>query len=133
MKVKVSRRKWARGNMGRNGSALLIEEGPAKGKMCCLGFACVQLGIRKNTIQGRGMPQSIIVTPEPESYYGGTAASDKELAILKKSPLVRGRYNSALASKAASINDHPRLTEPQREKLLKDLFRSKGHSIVFVP
>lgn len=55
MKVVVDRKTWLRGEGGEN-SYLKRDDG----KMCCLGFACVQAGLDKDDIAGRYSPADVI-------------------------------------------------------------------------
>jgi len=57
--VKIDRAKWARGRMGGK-SALLNSEN----NMCCLGFACLELGATQHDIFNKSMPYSGLVPQE---------------------------------------------------------------------
>lgn len=132
MKVKVSRRKWTRGGLFDTG--LLVEKGElGEGRMCCLGFACLQMGVRRKVLTGLAMPDDILLADE--TTYNGVEATEKEKQLVRKSALIakNGKKNSKLTERAAAINDNDYMPDAVREKKLKTLFRKFGHTITFVP
>ena len=115
MKIRVSRRRWLRGN--ENGRLL-----DKSGKMCCLGFGARQCGVKAKALLNVGMP--------------GTIADPDCTQALCDSPLLTGdssKWDSVLSEAASGINDDPTITDRQRETQLRALFREHGHQIVFVP
>ena len=116
MKIRVSRRRWLRGN--ENGRLL-----DKSGRMCCLGFGARQCGVKAKALLNVGMP--------------GTIADADCTQALYDSPLLCGensKWDSVLSEAASEINDDPTiLTDRQRETQLRTLFRKHGHQIVFVP
>lgn len=121
MRVKVSRRRWGTGKLG---GYLLAgpEDGPGAGKMCCLGFACRQIGLSASAIKSHTMPVDLVKHDD---------------LLIKKGLCVRSEdgylRNSTLAARAAEINDQDGLTRREREQKLRKLFKAHGHTIVFVP
>ena len=111
MKFTVKRSKWARG--GKNGKARLRNK---DGNMCCLGFVCRKLGAKVADINQQYFPSNTIFN----SKFLETFPSDPET----------GRMFENIA---AHINDDADLAPNTREAHLKELFRSRGHKIVFVP
>ena len=124
MKVSVSKKRWGR---GMTGGSLLGTTQRNKGKMCCLGFACRQLGIRASVMAGVGYPVTLF----------HRALTARERTVLRQSPLLGGCYgttmDSSLARRAALINDNAVLTDAARMTQLRALFKRHGHQIVFVP
>ena len=60
--VIVQRSRWLRGDIKTS----LLRDG--SGQMCCLGFACLALGINKNEIFGRLTPAEIAESSGPNSF-----------------------------------------------------------------
>lgn len=118
MKVRVSIKKWLRGGKSNSGETALLN---SAGQMCCLGFACRQLGIPKKQILHVSMPATVLLR-------------DGTLSKLKNSPLI-GKHglNSRLSLDAADINDNQHINDKSRMTKLRALFKRKGHKIVFVP
>lgn len=114
----VKRSKWARKDdeiesMGN--SALLNYEG----NMCCLGFACKEMGVQENILNGAACPDEV----------GELLPKGNPLTI----ELGGGVCNpSSLSSNAISINDNPGLPSPEKEKQLTKLFKREGIKINFV-
>lgn len=112
MKFIVSRKRWA---TGRDAGKLMHGDR----KMCCLGFCMRQLGAKAKDIQGLAMP-SDLNWPE-------------ETPFTKMVNLPWDDGDTELSEKASNINDDPELTNPEREKRLRKLFKEYGHTIVFRP
>lgn len=124
MIVRVSRKRWGRGEKG--GGQLL----DSHGKMCCLGFACRQVGLKVADIKKAGLPLG--------AYNRIVALDHLVPETFLNSPLLHinsegMRTNSGLSMAAAIINDSLALTDKVRERKLRTLFKKHGHKIVFVP
>jgi hypothetical protein len=117
----ISRRRWFRGGESdTTDSALRIGTAAIKsdvGKMCCLGFYCLLLGVSKEEIRDVGMPEQI--TP-----------SDAEPRIKLPAWLLR-KGERADVNRAAKVNDDPRITDEVRENKLTKIFRRRGVKAVF--
>lgn len=126
MKVIVSRKRWGRGDIG---DGLLNKEG----LMCCLGFACRQLGASAREIEGAGVPAHVC-----EHSKVRPAIKKKLLAspfVIMRGDLSGIKYpgSSKLTNSAVLINDAGDITDKVRESRLKATFKKHGHSIVFRP
>ena len=104
MKFTVNRKRWARG--GKGGDPELRNRSK---NQCCLGFCARQLGYKAHEIQAHDLPTMV------------DASYNRSLCL----PLYRLQRHAAL------INDDAVLKDPERERLLKGLFRSYGHTIRF--
>lgn len=122
MKVTVSKKTWLRGGARITGvvSALLSGE-----KMCCLGFAAIQCGQTRADIRDVDLPGAI--------RLGSLTQELRESPFVQRDMVGTGVITSALARQAADINDDELITDTQRMKRLRALFKSAGHQIVFVP
>jgi hypothetical protein len=106
MKVIVDRTKWLRGQYGQYDSYLLREH---DGKMCCLGFRCEQLGVSRDDLKGKEMPESV------EEW------------------LPEDDWTIAGAGKVAEVNDSRAFDgDAEREAQLIELFAAQGDELVFV-
>lgn len=122
MIVRVSKRRWLRGIPGE--SSLLLGT-----KMCCLGFAARQLGQKAKDIAGVSMP--------------GEMAEDRMTSAMCESPFVRAIQDTLnqrdyfvdtdFSRSAAAINDDGKITDTERMRRLRVLFKESGHKIIFVP
>jgi hypothetical protein len=129
MKFRVSRRRWLRGLLENSlvQSCLLSTAPGYKGKMCCLGFACLQLGQKAVDITDVEFPQDINDEAKTQALI--------DAGLVKKRDLPYGPdyVNSTLSATAAYINDDPDISDRDRERQLRTLFKAHGHQIVFVP
>lgn len=120
----VDRSKWRCGSIGDNAKGLgnktyLLNK---EGFMCCLGHCELQLGRSKKIIFNKSLPSNIFISlsinndNDPfvfKNRYGHVASSD-------------------LSHDAVAINDDYKLTTPERERKLKELFKKHGHTIKFI-
>lgn len=116
----IDRKKWARG--GNGGPACLLN---GNGNMCCLGFLAKACGASNAQIDGVGMPSE-------------TTTGDSQ-----RKPLVSLCYWSNLANVAwpeklfpiefdiSELNDTIPLSDEERERQLKPLFRRIGYTLRF--
>lgn len=153
MKFTVQRSKWLRG--GRNGNnrgvanSVLCQTRSPNHK-CCLGFISEQLGCPIKYLKNKSGPSSLMST----IYYGNGSQSPKEDLDDLPGSFLRffykkrtGTYLSSINGTyedrprwvmkewfkhAMSINDAKNISDEEREKQLKTLFKKHGHTIRFV-
>ena len=117
MHFKVDRSKWRRGHtkmrMETAGPPCLLNE---EGNSCCLGFCALQLGLSPSEIFYVAYPNGI-----------GHPLKD----FNQPGELPGSWLNTLLSVGAAGLNENCELTEAEREKKLKALFRQHGHTISF--
>jgi hypothetical protein len=114
-KFTVRRSKWARGSEG--GDAKLLN---AQGNMCCLGFASCQISrIPKKKLLHACTPEEVF---RGGSFLTDIQRDDGEVSIC----------DNTLTNAAIEINDSLTLTDEDREKQLKALFRKHGVIVKFV-
>lgn len=120
MKFTVYRSKWARGHRtDRHGDKENLLRGLDR-QQCCLGFVARELGCTVKAIESRGVPSSAALTPEAQDFFLAP-----EVGVLwDEKPWIR---------EAAGINDNWYLSDKEREKQLRELFKANGHQIVFKP
>ncbi len=108
--VVIDRKKWYRG-MGTDFSALLGTKEQGHRKMCCLGFACLAIGLKKSQISGKTYPNAV----------------GFDICGLTE----HGR-NASFSTKAADINDDDLIPDAVREKTLRLLAKDHGFTFRFV-
>lgn len=125
MKFTVKRSKWVRGGqkaMHKYGPPQLLN---ANGRMCCLGFVCKKLGASNRELERVGFPSDCTKVSskflELFPDKAGTSSDDPDSCL------------DMFEEEATRINDDSSIAPNTREALLKKLFRSRGHEIVFVP
>ena len=92
-------------------------------KMCCLGFACEQLGVPREKINDFTMPQAVTyIFPEYEAMLA---------PFIEKGHSSHLPANNTLSLVAARINDAFDLTQDEKESQLITLFAEHGHTITF--
>lgn len=108
--VTIVRSEWVRGKEAvETGSALLL----SNGKKCCLGFACLALGVTQGQIDGVGIP--VILSAEvviPAWLRREAPASD--------------------VRKLVGTNDSSRTSDAARERRIKRIFSRHNLKAVFV-
>lgn len=111
----INRKKWLR---GLDEGALLADEGFGKheGKMCCLGFACLRLGVPREALLGQTMPYELKSFKLPK--WLTTEAGDGVLGT---------RLNDVVI-----LNDNPKISNKEREKGVRQFFKANGVSVRFV-
>lgn len=112
----ITRSKWSTPDTfeTKNISSLLC----LNGKMCCLGFACLELGLKEEDILLKSMPVTVINEPS-QFTFPMTNYSNKFV-------------NTAFADTAADINDDEDITNEQREERLTKLFAKNNITLSFV-
>jgi hypothetical protein len=114
----VDRKTWLRGE-GSDDSKLLRE---SDGKMCCLGFACLQLGnVKKDSLKDVQVPVRI---PGKER--------DKLLSTPLEFLISADNESCDIRLEMMTFNDVKGLSYKQREKQLKKLFAAKNIQIKFI-
>jgi hypothetical protein len=134
MDIIVKKKKWSRGNYpnfkcGGNGGNLLNGD---DNKMCCLGFACRQLGLKPKDIMDVGMPSGL------HFGYDHNKRTDEFMKKIEVLVNQRGKKDDryyedrSFVKKAAKLNDDPDITDEVRMTKLTALFKKNGHNITFV-
>lgn len=85
--------------------------------MCCLGHICLQSGVPKEKLVSIGTPEDIL-----DEYETGETTGKINFLLSPK------RLDNFLSEDAISINDDPEISDEERIKKLKVLF--KKHNIV---
>lgn len=114
MKTIVKRALWHRGKSS-NGSMLLTGEG----KMCCIGFTCLQGGMKES---------DILRVTSPSVLFEHEYVFPADLAWL-----VNSRYmeNTDRCTQAMVCNDDTAISATDREEQLKQIYAAAGHEIEF--
>ena len=108
--VVVNCETWARG--GKNGKAALLND---QCHLCCLGFECIQRGLKVKDIKNLGMP--------------ATAANNNLGFDIPG--MTSNLRDTALIQECSRINDDPNINDTTRMSRLKETFRSRGLRIRF--
>ena len=104
--IKISRRRWGRGEKG--GSL----HDPRTHLQCCLGFVCRAYGVPLNAIKGLGYPEAV--------------------ANRLRNRLPRWLREGAVdVDRAVEINDNGSLSSAERERQLRPIFRRHRLRVVF--
>jgi hypothetical protein len=117
----IERRKWYRGK-GSDESVLLN----SRGEMCCLGFDAIANGLSQDCILGMETPAAVVIThrkalTDHPDYFANRVIDTRRL---DQSPEVL---------KAIQHNDNPHITEPDRERFIReDLIALGWDDVVFV-
>lgn len=101
-KVVVDRQKWLRGE-GSADSYLLRSK---DSKMCCLGFACVALGVKKELLEDLRTPCNLY----SEEF-------DKLKGLITRN-IIGAPVNKITCSAAMSLNDCKSISDAEREEEL---------------
>lgn len=108
--VVVNCETWARG--GKNGIAKLIND---QHHLCCLGFECIQRGLKVKDIRDSSMPSLV--------------ASNLGFDIPE---MTSGLRNTVLIQECAKVNDDPGISDIIRMSRLKGIFCNRGLRIRFI-
>ena len=123
----IDRKKWYRGK-GCDESQLY----KSSGKMCCLGFACKQLGGLKTChINGINTPQAVADRLDAKSR---AALLDTPLSFLF-TPYVHDVVdvvNSNECNNLMNINDNMECLDVDRESLIKKIFKQNHIKVKFI-
>jgi hypothetical protein len=119
--ITVDRQKWHRGSSFAQqpqrfagSSALLVSE---TGRMCCLGFACKQLGVPENDLADIGLPGELHVRVKGLNRPWTVKEKEMYPLVATDSQFTETEF----AEKAARINDNTDIDDKEREKQLKAL------------
>lgn len=120
----IDRSKWRCGGddrhkVGRGKISLLN----ASGFMCCLGQTCSQLGVKKKDLLNLAEPSEL------QTDYSGL--SDIFFNLVDEGWNRFFLKNTNLSHDAIDINDDDEIGQTERERKLKELFKSHGHQIKF--
>ena len=130
MRVVVRRHEWNGKELnetwtGQDKNSKLLN---SRGKMCCLGFMCEQLGVSRDAMVGAGYPNTLCDKADSALLetlqtiglvtYGSSYESPGEW------------YNTELSRIAATLNDALMPIESKEADLIK-LFARYGHELVF--
>jgi hypothetical protein len=119
MKFTVNRSTWLRGE-GYEHSALLRQ---VDGKMCCLGFFCLASGLKPYDIINREAPQRLI-DPEQRRSILKSLGEERRQEPMPSDP-------ETILTQLMQMNDSTDLSDAEREEILKELFQSLGHEVIF--
>lgn len=106
----INREKWRYGGDVNDDILGFTQLLNTKGKMCCLGFRCHQLGIPLKALKGKATP--------------GNLSNNWDIPDL----IDKRGFNSVLTGAAISINDNAFISNEDREKRLIELFAK--HDII---
>jgi len=111
----IDRAKWRTATSGKGDTRLLNEEG----FMCCLGFRCNQMGIPKKELLNKTSPSDLYMN------WGIPDLIDMEFW--------KGiDFNTDFSNEAIRINDNSEITSEEREKKIKEHFKTKDIEVVFI-
>lgn len=119
MKYVINEKMWIRGNKDDKGSYLLRTSDQ---KMCCLGFVALQNKLSKENIADKFWPSA--------TYLSHKLA---DLTIKNKWPrwFVYNLRNTKDCEKLMSVNDNPAISDFERKKQIRAIFKKHGDTIVF--
>jgi hypothetical protein len=109
MELVIDRSKWLRGEGDK--SALLRA---SDGKMCCLGFYCLAVGLTENQIRNKGFPQYLYDNPLEKTEGKWLVDGGMDVIFL------------------TDYNDSGALPEKVREEKLTEIFATHGVTVKFV-
>ncbi len=122
-KLVIDRQRWLRGE-GSGDSCLRRER---DGKMCCLGFYCIEAGFTEEDITEKSTPVAI----------AGFDADMRRLAMID--PLLRNYEDeivepsdSELCEELTVINDQQESGETEREARISEKFAEMGVTVEFI-
>jgi hypothetical protein len=96
------------------------------GLMCCLGFACLKLGLSKQRITNQGMPAGAVAVNSPlakQVVEAGLAEFGEKGD--------RSLYDTATASSLSAVNDDVDLNRRDRERQVREYFADIGWKVTF--
>jgi len=128
----VDRSKWRSGGDGKNkigiGATALLNP---SGFMCCLGQTCNQLGVKKVDLVKLGEP-SEIDSDKYKKFPDIFVDIEEDYSYDDEYPIELSFSNSKLSEDAMEINDDEDISQKEREKRLRNLFKEHGHKIKFI-
>lgn len=124
MKFTIDRSKWLRGLGSERFTYLRTPEG----NMCCLGFVCIQLGVHPADILNHRIPISVV---DPGGSHGLSGEPPEPMVGVLLRPGFPKWAQTDLTREAVDINDDDTISNHERERHLRYLFKKHGHTIVF--
>lgn len=125
MKFTVDRTKWYRGQSSY-GSRLRLHNG----KMCCLGFACNQLGVPEERMNEITNPGALV--SRKLCSLNPLISNLKDIITSVFLDNSGGNPHQDWVVQAIKDNDNPGIDDQEREKRLTALFSNAGHKIEFI-
>ncbi len=122
--LRINRAYWHRGQ-GFEGSALYI---PSTGKMCCLGFYCLQNGFSQEDMANIGMPSGL---RDSDGHYlesSGHPTIGWLFDYTNNTGRLVGKEKQFWFS---AVNDDHNTPEDVREARIRELFAQEGISVEF--
>ena len=121
MKLTIDRERWLRGEGSTNSKLLRLSDG----KMCCLGFYCIALGLSQEQIREVNSPIGVADKLPTKGIWMVAPASSGELS--------GGVSDVDIgAGNLIEINDSVREMPDKREKLIAEEFVKYGVDVEFV-
>ena len=113
VKVVIDRAKWDRGKTYARPDCYRALRNQAGGK-CCLGFACIALGLTDEQIETHGSPADLDNDIAPRLFFSDFGAERDAVVV------------------AIESNDDPTISEAEREALVVKHFGELGLDVEFV-
>jgi hypothetical protein len=123
----IDRSKWVCGNYFGDDSSFLLN--PQIKRMCCLGFLCRSLGWKKSEITDLSQPGELL--PVTSEYFKTNIKPKAEFLFRVEENPPFGVHDSNWTNQAMRINDDKYITQKEREKTLKALFKEVGWKLKF--
>jgi hypothetical protein len=118
----VKRSKWFRGQ-GDEQSRLQTTDN----KMCCLGFYAKECGLKKKHLLDISTPSEILY--DIRTLWKSFLFDRKDIEFANDETWIT---DSNVANDLMEINDNKFITEKERERRLKDLFKAQGIKLKFI-
>ncbi len=115
----IRTRKWIR---GRSPTGSVLRDSKT-GNMCCLGFLGLACGIPVEELKEESTPECVPKGTWPKGVVRTYEDSDG----------LDWLCDTQWTQAAVTINDDGNLSEPVRQKLLKQHFKQIGYNVKFVP
>ena len=130
----IKRDEWARG--GKGGNSRLLNEYK---NLCCLGFDMRACGLADDEISGEAFPSELTELPAEGRTWTKNASNRDWTDLITRLPEHLEDYlgdrppgNFKLEDLATTVNDEMDLPEPDRERLIREIFRVAGRRVRFV-
>lgn len=119
----IDRSRWLR---GQGPDSMLLD---SRGRMCCLGFACVEAGVEADRLLHAGSPEDVGSSHDllTVPVLSRVKESDDE-----DGGVHRRVVDTALSQEAIGINDDEEMEDTAREVALAELFAREGIAVTFV-
>ena len=122
MKLTIDRERWLRGEGSTNSKLLRLSDG----KMCCLGFYCIALGLSQEQIREVNSPIGVADKLLAKGIWMVAPVSSEELSGGVRRDVDIGAGN------LMEINDSVIEMPDKREKLIAEEFVKHGVNVEFV-